>query len=199
MHDVYDIITIGKVSDKKMLNAFGAGFQELTLASSRCYTLSVHLILAAIYFGILAVYSYLVYNFDNGSKLGIVSSVAVITNDLYVILMYNARIINHISILSLIIFCSRLFILLGGAHFWIYGYLVIFVWLQSIIALGIVRRRLPLNSEIDNNENVSLKKTHFLDMARIPEFIFILITVSICISIAVAESVNPKGVFLSPL
>lgn len=191
MNDVFDMITIGKISEKKMLNAFGAGFQSLTLARSRCCSNSLHLTLAFIYLGILGVYSYLVYDFDNGSKLGIVSSVAVMINDLYVILMYNARIINRISILTLIIFCSRLFILLGGSHYWIYGYLVIYVWLQCIIALGIVRKRLPFNNQIDNNENKSVKKTHFMDLARVPEFIFILITVSICVSIAVAESVSP--------
>ena len=191
MNDVFDMITIGKISEKKMLNAFGAGFQSLTLARSRCCSNSLHLTLAFIYLGILGVYSYLVYDFDNGSKLGIVSSVAVMINDLYVILMYNARIINRISILTLIIFCSRLFILLGGSHCWIYGYLVIYVWLQCIIALGIVRKRLPFNNQIDNNENKSVKKTHFMDLARVPEFIFILITVSICVSIAVAESVSP--------
>lgn len=191
MNDVFDMITIGKISEQKMLNAFGAGFQSLTLARSRCCSNSLHLTLAFIYLGILGVYSYLVYDFDNGSKLGIVSSVAVMINDLYVILMYNARIINRISILTLIIFCSRLFILLGGSHYWIYGYLVIYVWLQSIIALGIVRKRLPFNNQIDNNENKSVKKTHFMDLARVPEFIFILITVSICVSIAVAESVSP--------
>ena len=36
-------------------------------------------------------------------------------------------------------------------------------------------------------------------MARVPECIFILITVSIVVSIAVAESMEPKGVYLSPI
>ena len=44
-------------------------------------------------------------------------------------------------------FCSRIFILAGGADYWVYGYLLIYIWLECIIALGIVRKRLPLNSE----------------------------------------------------
>jgi len=146
MQDVFDMITIGKVSERKMLNAFGAGFQSLVLRRSRCCTLSVHLFLAFLYLGVLAVYSYLVYDLGDGSKLGVVSSAAVVVNDVYVILMYNARVIERISFLALIIFCSRLFIMLGGAHYWIYGYLVIFVWLECTIAVGIVRKRLPFNS-----------------------------------------------------
>ena len=129
MYDVFDMITIGKIKEKRMLNAFGAGFQSLTLARSRCCNISLHLVLATLYFGILTIYSYIVFDQDDGSKLGIVSSVAVTINDIYIVLMYNARIINRISVMSLIIFCSRLFILLGGSHYWIYGYLVIYVWL----------------------------------------------------------------------
>jgi len=62
--------------------------------------------------------------------------------------MFNARIIERISFLSLITFSSRLCILLGGSHYWVYGYLVIFVWLQCIIALGIVEKRLPFSREV---------------------------------------------------
>ena len=149
MYDVFDMITIGNVSEKRMLNAFGAGFQSLTLSRSRACKFGMHLLLATLYFGVLALYSYIVYDFDNGSKLGVVSSVAVVINDIYVVLMYNARIIKRISIMVLIVFCSRFFILLGGSDFWIYGYLVIYVWLQCIIALGIVRKRLPFNSQVD--------------------------------------------------
>lgn len=67
--------------------------------------------------------------------------------------------------------------------------------------LGIVRKRLPFADQIDHDtrERNSLKKTKFLDLARVPEFIFIIITVSIICSIAVAESVNPQGVNLAPL
>lgn len=38
-----------------------------------------------------------------------------------------------------------------------------------------------------------------MDLARVPEFIFILITVSIICSIAIAESISPTGVYLAPL
>jgi len=200
MFDVFDMITIGKISERKMLNAFGAGFQSLNVHSSIKCKLLVHFLLFFLYAGILAAYSYIVYDFDDRSKLGIVSSVAVVINDIYVYLMYNARIINRIAVLSLIMFCSRLFIMLGGANYWVYGYLVIYIWLELIIVLGIVRRRLPFNSQIEmTSENAPVKKTKFLDLARVPEFIFLVITVSIIVSIVVAETVNPRGVYLSPL
>ena len=112
-----------------MLNAFGAGFLTLNYQGSRCCKIGTLLVLFTLYFGILAVYSYIIYDFDNKSKLGIVSALAVVINDLYVYLMYNARIITRIGILTLIMFSSRLFIMLGGADYWVYGYLVIYIWL----------------------------------------------------------------------
>lgn len=138
INDIFDMITIGKISEKKMMNAFGRGFQRLAMERSQAVKLAINGSLILLYIAILFLYSYLVYDMDDGSKLGLVSSVAVVINDLYMYLMYNARIIKRISLLSLIIFSSRLFIMLGGSDYWLYGYLVIYVWLQCIIALGIV-------------------------------------------------------------
>ena len=161
----------------------------------------VNIGLLVLYLGILAVYSYIDYDFNHGSKLGLVSSMAVVINDIYVYLMYNARIISRIYVLSLIMFCSRIFIMIGGADYWVYGYLFIYVWLGCIIALGIVKKRLPLNSELlTMSENaIAAKKTKFLDLARVPEFIFMVITISLVCSIVVATAVKPKGVFLKDL
>lgn len=162
----------------------------------------VNVVFTLIYLAILAVYSYIVYDFDHGSKLGLVSSIAVVINDLYVYLMYNARIINRISIISLIMFSSRVFICLGGSDYWVYGYLVIFVWLQCIIALGIVEKRLPYNSELVTqpaDNPLGTKKTHFVNLAHVPEFIFLIIVVGLVGSIVVATAVEPKGVYLKDL
>jgi len=151
IHDIFDMITIGKISEKKMMNAFGRGFQRIAMDNSTAVKLMINGGLLLIYVGVLFLYSWLVYDLDAGSKLGVVSSIAVAINDIYLYMMYNARIINRISLLSLIIFCSRLFIMLGGSDYWLYGYLVIYVWLECIIALGIVEKRLPYNTELNIN------------------------------------------------
>lgn len=44
-----------------------------------------------------------------------------------------------------------------------------------------------------------VKKTKFLDLARVPEFIFCIITISLVISIVVASAFEPKGVYLKDL
>jgi len=188
INDVFDMISIGKISEKKMLNAFGRGFQNLAVKNSLCKKI-VNASLGLVQLCILGVYTYLVYDRDDGSKLGLVTSIAVLLTDFYILLMFNARIIERISVLSLVIFSSRLFILLGGPNYWVYGYLVTFVWLECIIALGIVQRRLPLNSEMTlASENAPIKKRKFFDLARVPEFIFALIAVSLVLSIVIAQS-----------
>ena len=202
MHDIFDVITIGNVSEKKMLNAFGRGFQRLAMDKSRCVQLTINGTLLVLYCVILFIYSYLVYDKDDGSKLGVVSTCAVVINDIYMYLMYNARIIDRISLLSLIIFSSRLFIMLGGSDYWLYGYLVIYVWLECVIALGIVERRLPYNTEINISavdNPLMIKKTTFTDLAKVPEFIFMIITVSLIVSIVIASAFEPKGVYLEDL
>ena len=151
IHDIYDIITIGKVSNKKMLNAFGQGFLTIMMGNSDVFNVLINGGLFVMYTSVLFAYSYLVFDKDNGSKLGLYCSIAVAINDIYIYMMYNARIINRISLLSLIIFSSRLFIMLGGSDYWLYGYLVIYVWLECIIALGIVEKRLPFDNEMNIN------------------------------------------------
>ena len=93
IHDIKDVITIGKISEKKMMNAFGRGFQRLAMDNSACVRYGINGGLLLFYAIVLFVYAYLVYDLDDGSKLGIVSVIAVVVNDIYVFLMYNARIV----------------------------------------------------------------------------------------------------------
>ena len=194
------MITIGKISEKKMMSAFGRGFQRMAMDRSEVVKTLINGGIFLFYCGILVLYAWLVYDKDDRSKLGVVSAIAVVLNDVYVYLMYNARIIRRISILSLLCFSSRCFIMLGGSDYWYYGYLAIYVWLEAIIATGIVAKRLPLNSEMQGGETEAqfamTKKTKFMDLARVPEFIFLLITFSLVISIVIATSFEPRGVYL---
>ena len=114
INDIYDIITIGKINENKMMNAFGRGFQKIAMDKSQGIRIAINGSMVMLYVVILLVYAWLDYDRNDKSKLALVSSVAVFVNDIYVYLMYNARIIKRVSILALIIFCSRFFILLGG-------------------------------------------------------------------------------------
>ena len=185
-----------------MMSAFGKSYSSVAKEGSKGIRMIINVTIFLVYCTILFAYAYLVYDMDEGSKLGIVVTVAVFVNDINLYIMYNARIIRRISVLALIIFCSRLFILLGGSDYWVYGYLVTYVWLECIIALGIVEKRLPFDSEMDINavDNPTLlKKTKYLDLARVPEFIFLFITLCFVGTIVLASNIEPKGVYLKDL
>ena len=181
-----------------MLNAFGRGLLSNAIGKSKALKWAINGGLLLLYGAILFIYSYLVWDLDNESKLGIACSIAVVINDLYIYMMFNARIINRISILALIIFCSRFFIMLGGSEYWFYGYMFTYVWLESAIVLGIVEKRLPYNSEIEitqvDKSQLQTKKTKFLDLARVPEFIFCVITIGLIVSTVIADSLDLRGV-----
>lgn len=83
IHDIFDMITIGKISEKKMMNAFGRGFQRIAMDNSDYVKFMINGGLFVIYLVVLFLYSYLVWDLDSGSKLGIVSSIAVAINDIY--------------------------------------------------------------------------------------------------------------------
>lgn len=108
------MITIGRISEKKMLNAFGRGFQKIAMDKSLGVRIAINGTMVMLYVIILLVYSWLDYDRNDRSKLAFVCSIAVFVNDIYVYIMYNARIIKRVSILALILFCSRFFIMLGG-------------------------------------------------------------------------------------
>lgn len=186
-----------------MMNAFGRGFQRMAMDRSVAVKYAVNGLLLAVHVGCLAIYSYLVYYFDNNSKLGIIVSLAVFVNDMYFYLMFNARIITKISFLTFMIFCSRLFIFIGGKDLWVYGYLAMYIWTECMIALNIVERRLPLNTEVkvdsSSDSPFSLKKVKFVDLARIPEFLFLLITISVVVTVIVVSLYDYDGVAMADM
>jgi hypothetical protein len=203
LNSIFDFITIGKISEEKMMNAFGRGFQRMAMDRSIAIRYVVNACLLGVHAGCLAVYSYLVFYYDNNSKLGIIVSLAVFVNDMYFYLMFNARIITKISLLTLMIFCSRLFIFMGGKDYWVYGYLAMYIWTECMIALNIVRKRLPFNTEVDVNSTsdlpFSIKKVNFVDLARMPEFLFILITLSVVVTVIVVTLYDYDGVGLADM
>ena len=91
--ELYDMLTIGKISESKMMNAFGQGFQRMAMDQSPMIRKIVNIGLLLLYFSIFAIYSYIDYDFNHGSKLGLVCSFAVVINDIQVYFMYNSRII----------------------------------------------------------------------------------------------------------
>ena len=85
----------------------------------------------------LVLYAVLVYVLEDRSKLGIMAAVAVFACDVFVALIYQARALDHTSLLVLFIFVSRVLVFFGGEFYWIYGYLIMYMIIGGFLSYKI--------------------------------------------------------------
>lgn len=206
MYDIFDIITIGQVSNSKMMNVLGRGLQRIAMDNSLDLKYLINGIFLFLYLGSLTLYAIMVHHKGEGSNMGILCAILVVINDGYMYLMYNARIIKRISLLALITFGSRFFLIVGEEKYWIFGNLAVYVCLECIITLGIVQRRLPYSGEVDTNKASNVdplkagkKGNQTLDLARVPEFVFLVLTVVMAMTTEITRSMEIKGSKLTDL
>jgi len=197
--EIYDLVTIGKISPSKMLQAFGGGFQRKFNAAPLAVKRGINIGLAVLYFVMLVVYAWTVHYFDEGSKMGIVTALTVLIQDFYLFLLFNSRLIGRPSFLAMIVFASRILVYGGGATYWIYGYMINFMWLSFYLSWRVAQIRFPFSAQLKYQVLPSFKQKIFVDIARFPEFILILITVGLICTIAVVEAFQPEGVIFTDI
>ena len=96
-----------------------------------------------LYFALLFVYGFLEYHFEEKSKLGVMAAATVFACDIFVAFIFQARIMERVSVLCLFIFASRFLIFLGGELYWIYGYLLMYLIIGFILSMKIATRMFP--------------------------------------------------------
>jgi hypothetical protein len=94
--DIFDIFTIGKPGNTKrgVASAYGPGLQNIfgNLKTTTKRLVSLGLWMFAI--AILIVYSYSIRsNFPNDKALGFITMIAIITTDILIFLIQNAKIV----------------------------------------------------------------------------------------------------------
>lgn len=135
--DLFDIITIGKVSEKRMTNAFGVGFAGAFHKGSKGLKCMVNFVILILYFALSLAYAWIDYNFNERSKLGLVSAMTILLIDLFIVLMFRSKIIVRVTFLSVLLFAARFFVCFGGANYWIYGYMIIYIWKGIVLTKAI--------------------------------------------------------------
>ena len=193
--DVYDMITVGKVSVPRMLDAFGQGIQGRFQMKSACFRRFVNWSLGFVYLLLLILYAVLVYIFEDRSKLGAMAAVAVVACDIFVALIFQARVLDHTSVLILFIFVSRVLVFFGGEFYWIYGYLVMYMIIGGVLTYKIAQQFFPFAS-VDPIDFSDLKpKTKaYVNIAKKPSFILLAMTVCLAFVIFLTVTFKPKGV-----
>jgi hypothetical protein len=194
-HEIVDLCTIGKINNKKMMQAFGGGFQASFKNSSKKARNCTNLMLLILYCGSFFGYAYSDLVWDD-SKLGLATAITIACCDAYLWLLFKASFVKRLSGLTSIAAASRILVFGGGKSFWIYGYMIYYM-LFSVVLMGyIVRKRFPYATAItqDSILDDSRLRMTFHDVAALPEFILLVSTVGLILTVSFVAAAEPEGV-----
>lgn len=141
-------------------------------------------------------YSIIDFKQNDRSKLGIVTSVSVFFCDVFVLIMFNARIIKMPAFLSFLVFASRILIFTSGIDRWMYGYMIAYMMVSIVISHEIIAKHFPYMLDFETTDFVKLKKaTHQKNnLAKFPEALLIFISILLVTTVALTTAFAPKGV-----
>lgn len=159
------------------------------------------MLLITIYLGLFALYSYIDFKQNDRSKLGIITSVTVFVCDIFVFSMFSARLIKTPSWLSFLLFASRILIFAFGIDGWMYGYMIAYMMVATVISHEIIAKHFPYKADFDSIDFVKLKKQLYEvnNLAKFPEALLIFISLLLVITVALTEAFAPKGVTVKPI
>jgi hypothetical protein len=150
--------------------------------------------------GVLVVYSYIIYYNLDFSKQGFVIMIAVLISDFILYLIFLCKIISYPLYLTVTAIFNRFFLIILGGTWWIYGYMIIFIYYGFILAVVIGNKRFPFEDafkEIDLDR--IYKRPKEIDVARIPEFLLVIITAIFAAIVGLLALFEPRGVPLPNL
>lgn len=95
---------------------------------------------------------------------------------------------------------NRFFLFIFGGEYWIYGYMVIYIFYGVVLTLAIGTKRFPFKDTLMEVQSKDKKtKKNYTDLAEVPEFVLILVTVIMIILFVIMAAVRPIGVPLGAL
>jgi hypothetical protein len=178
-----------------MMQAFGGGFQAAFKNASRKTRNFTNIMLFVLYVASFFGYAYSDYHWD-GSKLALATSITITCCDLYLWLLFKASFVKRLSGLTTIAAMSRILIFAGGKSFWIYGYMFYYMIFAVVLMTYIAKQRFPYATSItqDSILNDSRLKMSFHDVAAYPEFILLVSTVGLILTVSFVAAAEPEGV-----
>jgi hypothetical protein len=86
---------------------------------------------------ILVAYSIIIWTSFNSSRLGIVTSTAVVITDIINYLYHHARIAKSPVEISINMIICRVCLFIFGGNYWVYGYHVLYMYIGLMLAYNI--------------------------------------------------------------
>jgi hypothetical protein len=116
------------------------------MPSSQKYCSRIVLMLGQI--AILALYSLVLYTYDNDNKLGIVISVCVVSLDIFTYFLVVSKIVDTSYYVIAMLALNRVFLVVMGQNLWIYGVMILYMFYGIVVMLEIAKEYYPTNNDV---------------------------------------------------
>lgn len=84
------------------------------------------------------------------SRLGFVTMIATLITDVFLYLVYNAKIVENPTFMCFGGMFNRALLYIFGGNYWIYGYLVLYLIYGVMLSDIISKKRFPFEKAFDN-------------------------------------------------
>ena len=98
--------------------------------------------LFVLYIGLFAGYSVIDY-YRNESLQGLITSIVIIILDLFIFMMYAAKVSREAALITFFFFFSRIFIFSFGRSYWLFGFMIVYIVLGAFCTHAIAEKRFP--------------------------------------------------------
>ena len=151
--------------------------------------------------GVLVIYSFIVYWYEDDSKYGFIIMIAILVNDVALYFFFLGKIVRSALYLIVTAIISRFFLIIFGMDNWIYGYMIIYLFYALNLVVVIGRKRYPFEEDYENINLNSIikKKQRAIDVSRIPEVLYVLVNIVFASVIGLLVLTSPTGVPLVSL
>jgi hypothetical protein len=148
MHDLKDVVTVSRVSGAKFMDMLGSGMIHRFKKRPAAFQVMVKGIFLGVALLFLAIYSLLLYFFDDGNKMGIVISVSVVMMDIFTYVLTFSRLVDSPPQILFLLIINRALMIAFGKSFWILGFYLLYIIYALTFVNIIARNNFPFADDI---------------------------------------------------
>ena len=212
MHDLKDVVTVSRVSTPKFMDMLGSGMIHRFKKRPAAFQNMVKAICLGVAMLFLAIYSLLLYFFDDGNKMGIVISVSVVMMDVFTYVLTFSKLVNSPPQILFLLILNRSLMIAFGKSFWILGFYLLYLIYALTFVNIIARNNFPFaddivlrSAQLDGLKNMkgALKDKEGLRKKSANPLVLLIIVsvffILLMIAVTVMEAVEMTGIGLRQL
>ena len=143
-----DVLTMKNVSKEEYNSAIGVGALSAYQSMSEGSKMSIKVSLIVGELVTLGIYSFMLWKFDNGSKLGIFISVATLCMDMFTYLAILSKLVTTPPAIVGLLAVNRVLMVVLGQSLWIYGVMALYMLYGIFLVLEVAKDIYPVNTDV---------------------------------------------------